>query len=125
MASFSWLQVLSPGLMDCFSSQMDVKGKIGPTSLKENVCQVRRPIRKSSFSASPPVRGFLYTVHTIHLSLCTRTILQVCERTGDLLVCDGHCYGAFHPQCIGLSAAPEGRFFCRECSSGPCAGAFF
>ncbi|CAF99053.1 unnamed protein product, partial [Tetraodon nigroviridis] len=90
----------------------------GPTSLKENVCQVRRPIRKSSFSASPPVRGFLYTVHTIHLSLCTRTILQVCERTGDLLVCDGHCYGAFHPQCIGLSAAPEGRFFCRECSSG-------
>lgn len=43
---------------------------------------------------------------------------QVCERTGDLLVCDGHCYGAFHPHCIGLSAAPKGKFFCYECRSG-------
>uniref|UniRef100_A0A671U953 Histone-lysine N-methyltransferase, H3 lysine-36 specific n=1 Tax=Sparus aurata TaxID=8175 RepID=A0A671U953_SPAAU len=73
--------VLSVGLNDSLSSQADVKGKIGATSLKENVC-------------------------------------QVCERTGDLLVCDGHCYGAFHPQCIGLSAAPKGKFLCRECNTG-------
>uniref|UniRef100_A0A8C4H7E7 Histone-lysine N-methyltransferase, H3 lysine-36 specific n=1 Tax=Dicentrarchus labrax TaxID=13489 RepID=A0A8C4H7E7_DICLA len=73
--------VLSVGLNDSLSSQVDVKGKIGATSLKENVC-------------------------------------QVCERTGDLLVCDGHCYGAFHPQCIGLSAAPKGKFLCRECNTG-------
>lgn len=32
--------MLSTGLIDSFSSQVDVKGKIGPTSLKENVCQV-------------------------------------------------------------------------------------
>ncbi|KAK5925197.1 hypothetical protein CgunFtcFv8_017741 [Champsocephalus gunnari] len=70
-------EVLSVSL----SSQVDVKGKIGATSLKENVC-------------------------------------QVCERTGDLLVCDGHCYGAFHPQCIGLSVAPKGKFLCRECKAG-------
>ncbi|XP_063733238.1 histone-lysine N-methyltransferase, H3 lysine-36 specific isoform X2 [Eleginops maclovinus] len=70
-------EVLSVNL----SSQVDVKGKIGATSLKENVC-------------------------------------QVCERTGDLLVCDGHCYGAFHPQCIGLSVAPKGKFLCRECKAG-------
>uniref|UniRef100_A0A3B4TMJ7 Histone-lysine N-methyltransferase, H3 lysine-36 specific n=1 Tax=Seriola dumerili TaxID=41447 RepID=A0A3B4TMJ7_SERDU len=44
--------------------------------------------------------------------------VQVCERTGDLLVCDGHCYGAFHPQCIGLSVAPRGKFLCRECNTG-------
>ncbi|XP_044060563.1 histone-lysine N-methyltransferase, H3 lysine-36 specific isoform X2 [Siniperca chuatsi] len=74
-------EVLSAGLNDSLSSQVDVKGKIGPTSLKENVC-------------------------------------QVCERTGDLLVCDGHCYGAFHPQCIGLSVAPKGKFLCRECNAG-------
>ncbi|XP_051275205.1 histone-lysine N-methyltransferase, H3 lysine-36 specific isoform X2 [Dicentrarchus labrax] len=74
-------EVLSVGLNDSLSSQVDVKGKIGATSLKENVC-------------------------------------QVCERTGDLLVCDGHCYGAFHPQCIGLSAAPKGKFLCRECNTG-------
>ncbi|XP_037636477.1 histone-lysine N-methyltransferase, H3 lysine-36 specific isoform X2 [Sebastes umbrosus] len=74
-------EVLSVSLNDCLSSQVDVKGKIGATSLKENVC-------------------------------------QVCERSGDLLVCDGHCYGAFHPQCIGLSAAPKGKFLCRECNAG-------
>ncbi|XP_068570705.1 histone-lysine N-methyltransferase, H3 lysine-36 specific isoform X2 [Cebidichthys violaceus] len=73
--------LLSVSLNDSLSSQVDVKGKIGATSLKENVC-------------------------------------QVCERTGDLLVCDGHCYGAFHPQCIGLSVAPKGKFLCRECNAG-------
>uniref|UniRef100_A0AAX7UWD3 Histone-lysine N-methyltransferase, H3 lysine-36 specific n=1 Tax=Astatotilapia calliptera TaxID=8154 RepID=A0AAX7UWD3_ASTCA len=45
-------------------------------------------------------------------------IPQVCERTGDLLVCEGHCYGAFHLQCIGLSAPPKGKFLCRECNAG-------
>lgn len=43
---------------------------------------------------------------------------QVCERTGDLLLCEGHCYAAFHPECISLSAAPKGKFFCGECSTG-------
>ncbi|KAM7389644.1 hypothetical protein PAMP_023607 [Pampus punctatissimus] len=74
-------EVLPVSLNDSLSSQVDVKGKIGAASLKENVC-------------------------------------QVCERTGDLLVCDGHCYGAYHPQCIGLSVAPKGKFLCRECTTG-------
>ncbi|XP_030000928.1 LOW QUALITY PROTEIN: histone-lysine N-methyltransferase, H3 lysine-36 and H4 lysine-20 specific-like [Sphaeramia orbicularis] len=74
-------EVLSVGLNDSLSSQVDGKGKVGGTTLKENVC-------------------------------------QVCERTGDLLVCDGHCYGAFHLQCIGLSVAPKGKFLCGECRSG-------
>lgn len=34
------LQVLSVGLNDSLSSQVDVKGKVGAASLKENVCQV-------------------------------------------------------------------------------------
>ncbi|XP_075889025.1 histone-lysine N-methyltransferase, H3 lysine-36 specific [Nelusetta ayraudi] len=45
-------------------------------------------------------------------------VCQVCERTGDLLLCEGHCYAAFHPECISLSAAPKGKFFCGECSTG-------
>ncbi|XP_024139017.1 histone-lysine N-methyltransferase, H3 lysine-36 specific [Oryzias melastigma] len=45
-------------------------------------------------------------------------VCQVCEKSGDLLVCEGHCYGSFHLQCIGLSAAPKGKFFCRECNTG-------
>uniref|UniRef100_A0AAX7SFV1 Histone-lysine N-methyltransferase, H3 lysine-36 specific n=1 Tax=Astatotilapia calliptera TaxID=8154 RepID=A0AAX7SFV1_ASTCA len=50
--------------------------------------------------------------------LFLRVFEQVCERTGDLLVCEGHCYGAFHLQCIGLSAPPKGKFLCRECNAG-------
>ncbi|XP_068596868.1 histone-lysine N-methyltransferase, H3 lysine-36 specific-like [Brachionichthys hirsutus] len=45
-------------------------------------------------------------------------VCQVCERTGDLLPCEGQCYGAFHLQCLGLSAAPKRRFLCRECNTG-------
>uniref|UniRef100_A0A669CX11 Histone-lysine N-methyltransferase, H3 lysine-36 specific n=1 Tax=Oreochromis niloticus TaxID=8128 RepID=A0A669CX11_ORENI len=52
------------------------------------------------------------------LGLFLRVFEQVCERTGDLLVCEGHCYGAFHLQCIGLSAPPKGKFLCRECNTG-------
>ncbi|CAN9514903.1 unnamed protein product [Ophioblennius macclurei] len=74
-------ETLPAAVNDVLSSHVDVKGKIGATSFKENVC-------------------------------------QVCERTGDLLVCDGHCYGAFHPQCIGLSVAPKGKFLCQECTTG-------
>ena len=50
--------------------------------------------------------------------LLLHMVVQVCERTGDLLVCDGHCYGAFHLRCIGLSAAPKGKFICQECKTG-------
>ncbi|XP_077589499.1 histone-lysine N-methyltransferase, H3 lysine-36 specific-like [Stigmatopora nigra] len=74
-------EALEDSLMDSPFSQVDIKGKIGATTLKENVC-------------------------------------QICEKTGDLLLCDGHCYGAFHPQCIGLSVAPKGRFLCQQCTSG-------
>ncbi|XP_038155099.1 histone-lysine N-methyltransferase, H3 lysine-36 specific [Cyprinodon tularosa] len=45
-------------------------------------------------------------------------VCQVCEKTGELLVCDGPCFGAFHLQCIGLSAAPKGKFLCQECKTG-------
>lgn len=46
------------------------------------------------------------------------SVCQVCEKTGELLVCDGPCFGAFHSQCIGLSAAPKGKFLCQECKTG-------
>uniref|UniRef100_A0AAV2MJP4 ATP synthase peripheral stalk subunit OSCP, mitochondrial n=1 Tax=Knipowitschia caucasica TaxID=637954 RepID=A0AAV2MJP4_KNICA len=45
-------------------------------------------------------------------------VCQICEEPGDLLNCDGHCYGAFHLQCIGLSAAPKDKFVCGECKTG-------
>ncbi|KAM9795668.1 histone-lysine N-methyltransferase, H3 lysine-36 specific-like [Neosynchiropus ocellatus] len=78
---FAVFQVQSVPICDSISTQIDVKGKIGAASLKENVC-------------------------------------QVCERTGDLLVCEGACFGAFHQHCIGLAAAPKGKFICQECKSG-------
>ncbi|KAJ0049988.1 hypothetical protein NL108_006762 [Boleophthalmus pectinirostris] len=45
-------------------------------------------------------------------------VCQICEKPGDLLYCDAHCYGGFHLQCIGLSAAPKDTFVCGECKTG-------
>lgn len=45
---------------------------------------------------------------------------QLCEKTGGLALCVGPCCGAFHPACLGLPRAPEGRLTCPECASGKC-----
>uniref|UniRef100_A0A8C4QXA2 Uncharacterized protein n=1 Tax=Eptatretus burgeri TaxID=7764 RepID=A0A8C4QXA2_EPTBU len=44
--------------------------------------------------------------------------VQVCEMTGELLLCEGQCCGAFHLSCIGLDAMPKGKFRCEECTTG-------
>ncbi|KAG8439398.1 hypothetical protein GDO86_005564 [Hymenochirus boettgeri] len=45
-------------------------------------------------------------------------VCQVCEKPGELLLCESQCCGAFHLQCLGMDAMPQGKFVCRECSSG-------
>ncbi|XP_027671271.1 histone-lysine N-methyltransferase NSD2 isoform X1 [Falco biarmicus] len=45
-------------------------------------------------------------------------VCQLCEKTGDLLLCEGLCYRAFHVSCLGLSGRPAGKFICSECTSG-------
>ncbi|KAG9490787.1 hypothetical protein GDO78_006232 [Eleutherodactylus coqui] len=45
-------------------------------------------------------------------------VCQVCEKPGELLLCEAQCCGAFHLQCLGLSYMPQGKFICSECSSG-------
>lgn len=45
-------------------------------------------------------------------------VVQVCEKTGELLLCEGQCCGAFHLACISLAEAPKGKFICPECKSG-------
>uniref|UniRef100_H9GDB3 Histone-lysine N-methyltransferase, H3 lysine-36 specific n=1 Tax=Anolis carolinensis TaxID=28377 RepID=H9GDB3_ANOCA len=45
-------------------------------------------------------------------------VCQICEKPGELLLCEGRCFGAFHAGCTGLSAKPVGHFICTECSSG-------
>ncbi|XP_054838674.1 histone-lysine N-methyltransferase NSD2 isoform X2 [Eublepharis macularius] len=45
-------------------------------------------------------------------------VCQLCEKPGDLLLCEGRCYGAFHASCTGLPVKSSGRFVCSECSSG-------
>ncbi|KAK4818772.1 hypothetical protein QYF61_019118 [Mycteria americana] len=39
-------------------------------------------------------------------------VCQLCEKTGDLLLCEGLCYRAFHVSCLGLSGRPAGKFIC-------------
>lgn len=43
---------------------------------------------------------------------------QICEKPGELLLCEAQCCGAFHLQCLGLSEMPKGKFICTECSTG-------
>nr|DBA30915.1 TPA: hypothetical protein GDO54_006840 [Pyxicephalus adspersus] len=45
-------------------------------------------------------------------------VCQVCEKPGELLLCEGQCCGAFHLECLGLSDMPRGKFICSECSAG-------
>ncbi|XP_074865696.1 histone-lysine N-methyltransferase, H3 lysine-36 specific [Carettochelys insculpta] len=45
-------------------------------------------------------------------------VCQVCEKPGELLLCEAHCCGAFHLRCLGLSEMPKGKFICTECSTG-------
>ncbi|XP_030068161.1 LOW QUALITY PROTEIN: histone-lysine N-methyltransferase, H3 lysine-36 specific [Microcaecilia unicolor] len=45
-------------------------------------------------------------------------VCQICEKLGELLLCEAQCCGAFHLQCIGMSAMPKGKFICKECSTG-------
>ncbi|XP_070621463.1 histone-lysine N-methyltransferase NSD3 isoform X2 [Erythrolamprus reginae] len=47
------------------------------------------------------------------------TVCQICESTGESLVsCEGECYRVFHPECLGLSSQPDGKFICLECKNG-------
>ncbi|XP_063780869.1 histone-lysine N-methyltransferase NSD2 isoform X2 [Pseudophryne corroboree] len=45
-------------------------------------------------------------------------VCQLCEKPGDLLLCEGLCFSAFHVSCVGLSRKPTGQFLCEECTSG-------
>ncbi|KAI5620223.1 histone-lysine N-methyltransferase, H3 lysine-36 and H4 lysine-20 specific [Silurus asotus] len=46
------------------------------------------------------------------------SICQVCEKQGELLLCEGQCCRTFHPQCVGLTETPAGKFLCQQCTSG-------
>ncbi|KAJ8015047.1 hypothetical protein DPEC_G00022080 [Dallia pectoralis] len=56
-----------------------------------------------------------HTVEKGGVNSVKENVCQVCERSGDLRLCEGQCYGAFHLNCIGQS---EGKFICRECTAG-------
>uniref|UniRef100_A0A670ZSL4 Histone-lysine N-methyltransferase NSD2 n=1 Tax=Pseudonaja textilis TaxID=8673 RepID=A0A670ZSL4_PSETE len=45
-------------------------------------------------------------------------LCQVCEKPGEVMLCEGRCLGAFHASCSGLSGRPKGQFVCDECTSG-------
>ncbi|XP_070607547.1 histone-lysine N-methyltransferase NSD2 isoform X2 [Erythrolamprus reginae] len=45
-------------------------------------------------------------------------VCQVCEKPGELMLCEGPCLGAFHASCGGLSGGPKEHFVCGQCASG-------
>ncbi|XP_075713129.1 histone-lysine N-methyltransferase NSD2 isoform X2 [Rhinoderma darwinii] len=42
-------------------------------------------------------------------------VCLICEKAGDLLLCEGLCCSAFHLSCLGLSERPNVPFQCEEC----------
>ncbi|XP_060542463.1 histone-lysine N-methyltransferase NSD2 [Pantherophis guttatus] len=46
------------------------------------------------------------------------SVCQVCEKPGEVMLCEGGCLGAFHAGCCGLSGRTKGHFVCGECTSG-------
>ncbi|XP_078508901.1 histone-lysine N-methyltransferase, H3 lysine-36 specific isoform X1 [Lissotriton helveticus] len=45
-------------------------------------------------------------------------VCQMCEKPGELLLCESQCCGAFHLECLGMTEVPSGKFVCNECSTG-------
>lgn len=81
--------------------------------MKENICQVAQ------------LSFFVLLLHYMNMGLenkvtcsAAAVVVQVCEKTGELLLCEGQCCGAFHLACISLAEAPKGKFICPECKSG-------
>uniref|UniRef100_A0AAY4AM42 Histone-lysine N-methyltransferase, H3 lysine-36 specific n=1 Tax=Denticeps clupeoides TaxID=299321 RepID=A0AAY4AM42_9TELE len=77
-----------------------------PSSLKENSLTNDDGLSAKGFSAEK-----------VGTASVKDSVCQVCEKTGELLQCDGQCCGAFHIPCAGLTETP-GKFICQECSSG-------
>lgn len=87
----------------------------GPASMKENICQVAQP---SFFLAASSQSVQVFACFQNKVTPPAAAFVQVCEKTGELLLCEGQCCGAFHLACISLAAAPKGKFICPECKSG-------
>lgn len=49
-----------------------------------------------------------------HLSECV-----VCQKPGQIVMCEGHgCRQVYHAECIGLAEPPSGEWMCPACQSG-------
>ncbi|XP_030046966.1 histone-lysine N-methyltransferase NSD2 [Microcaecilia unicolor] len=59
-----------------------------------------------------------YKTHRYERAVKKECVCQLCEKAGELLLCEGQCFGAFHLSCLGLSVKPLGKFICKECISG-------
>ncbi|XP_054648589.1 histone-lysine N-methyltransferase, H3 lysine-36 specific isoform X2 [Dunckerocampus dactyliophorus] len=100
------------------SPEQENEGTPCSTEEKHNTDTETLKAEVLSVSLSDSLSSLVDVKGKISATSLKENVCQVCERAGDLLVCDGHCYGAFHPQCIGLSAVPKGKFLCQQCTSG-------
>ena len=44
-------------------------------------------------------------------------LCRICEKSGDVLQCNGPCLGMYHTACTGHTSH-EGSYFCEECCTG-------
>ncbi|XP_039631121.1 histone-lysine N-methyltransferase, H3 lysine-36 specific-like isoform X2 [Polypterus senegalus] len=84
--------------------------EVNPPVVKEEVCPSEISVGLSTNKKLPGEKGGAASMK--------ENVCQICEKPGELLLCEGQCCGAFHLQCIGMSEMPQGRFVCSECTTG-------
>ncbi|XP_040826241.1 histone-lysine N-methyltransferase NSD3 isoform X2 [Ochotona curzoniae] len=95
------------------------------------LCDLQVGFGKQVDSPSATADAEVSDVQSVDSSLSRRgvstskkdSVCQICESSGDSLIpCEGECCKHFHPECLGLTSLPDGKFICVECQTGqhPC-----
>ncbi|KAM4706581.1 histone-lysine N-methyltransferase NSD2 [Discoglossus pictus] len=89
-----------------------------PVSLTENEVSDERSESPSESADESHIETSILSNKSGKGTSKKENLCQVCEKGGNLLLCEGVCYSAFHFDCLGLPARPTGKFVCNECTSG-------
>lgn len=75
------------------------------------------PLCKSPFESVIYVDGTKHVVEeqTSLVEEEEEEVCSICQCTGEVLICDG-CECLAHPACVGLSAIPDGEWYCPTCA---------
>ena len=107
---------------DCDGACMDIELKCKKSKLKTEVNSDAGNELNDSRIKKIEAEKREYVLEIFRLGegrgLKKEIVCQVCEKSGDVVICSGPCLAGFHSHCVGLDKAVEGTFKCSECTSG-------